>query len=269
MRMRPCSSHPTWRCGAPGSQTWPRCSPGWRGLRASPPMGRIAGQDHLAMHPAVQHRQGGGLAMMNGRHVQAGCEHCATRSICVLAPLDAERLRSVQASVRQRSFGKGETLTRAGERVVDLYVLKVGTVIGSRSGLDGVDRPLGIWGRGTVFGLCGFLGRAAELSTMTITPDRVCTVPVQQVAAEAADQPAVNEYLGTLMAGGYDSMAAWSHAMRVTGVVKQLPTSCCCSRELRAARWWSCRGRTRWPLCWAPPGRRSRAPWQPSNAWAR
>jgi CRP-like cAMP-binding protein len=145
-----------------------------------------------------------------------------TRSVCVLATLDSQRLRMIQPAIRQRSFRKGEVLLEEGERARVVYIVKVGTVFGQRSGLDGVGRPVGLWGRGAAFGLCGFFGQCSQLTGVAATAGRACGISMDALLAEAAVNPALADRIAATMVRCYGSMASWAEAMRLPGVVNQL-----------------------------------------------
>lgn len=153
---------------------------------------------------------------------QGGCDLCATRSMCVLESLDAQRRRALEPVIRKIAFHKGDRLIQEGTRALEVCVVKVGTVFGSRSGLDGMDRPVGLWGRGGVFGLCSFFGQRAQLTAVAVSPGRACTIPIDPLAAESNLNPLLGERIAATLVCGYGTVAAWSEAMRLPGVVNQL-----------------------------------------------
>jgi CRP-like cAMP-binding protein len=153
---------------------------------------------------------------------QSGCDQCATRSMCVLGSLDAQRRRALEPAVRKFAFRPGDTLVHQGERASALCVIQVGTVFGCRAGLDGAARPVGMWGRGAGFGLCGFFGQITQLAAVAAGAGRACAIPVQALQDEARRSPLVFERMTTAMIRNYGTMAAWSEAKRLPGTANQL-----------------------------------------------
>lgn len=153
---------------------------------------------------------------------QEECEHCATRSVCLLAPLDVPQLRQLQPAIRQRSFRKGEVLVEEHTRPDTVHVVKVGLVFGVRRGLDGEIRPVGLWGRGTTFGLSSYYGEPSQLSGIAATAGRSCSIDIAGLLEEVRRNPALGAGMQTTMARAFGNIAAWSEALRLPGVTRQL-----------------------------------------------
>lgn len=152
----------------------------------------------------------------------AGCTHCASRSGCLLAQAGALELRGLRASIRERRFDKGDVLTTEGERADMVYVVKLGSVFCYRQGLEGSLRPVGIAGRGSTFGLFGYLRQPNPVTGIATTAGRACGVPVSLLSVHARQQPALADQVHAALARNFSTLAAWSEGMRLQGVANQL-----------------------------------------------
>lgn len=161
---------------------------------------------------------GSGLAMRG----PGGCEQCATRPACILANQGPEMLRSLQSSIREIRFRKGDVLLEEGQPSDDVKVIKVGSVFGYRCGLDGAARPIGIAGRGASFGMFSFFGQPNQITAIAASAGRACVIPLVVLQARAKESALLAEQIAASMVRGCGAIAAWSECMRVQGITNQL-----------------------------------------------
>lgn len=162
---------------------------------------------------------------MSTKRTPTDCLHCATLSTCILGKLSAPDLETLQPLVHKRSFQKGDVLAQEGEVASTVLIVKVGMAFGYRLGRDMRTRPIGIAGRGAVFGLFGFYGQPNPASTVAVSAGRACEVQVKDLEIRAANDPAFAMQLSASAMQTVGRIASWSEAMRVRGVVNQLSYS--------------------------------------------
>jgi CRP-like cAMP-binding protein len=150
------------------------------------------------------------------------CSDCATRSACLLGELSGDEMLAVRPFVRRRVFQRGDVLAEEGDRSDTVRIVKMGNVFGYRRGLDGKRRPIGIAGRGAVFGLFGYFQQPNQASGVGASAGRLCEVPHSTLRALAAQNPVFLEKLVSANTQACGSIAVWSEAMRVRGIVNQL-----------------------------------------------
>ena len=153
---------------------------------------------------------------------QGDCEHCATRSACVVSALELTELRVLQPLIRQHAFRSGDVLQEEQVSADAVHVIKVGSVFGMRRGLDGPTRPVCLWGRGAAFGISSFYGERTQVGAVAATAGRVCIIRTDVLAAEAARSPALHARVSSMLSGAVGHLAAWSEALRLPGIPRQL-----------------------------------------------
>ena len=140
----------------------------------------------------------------------------------MLGATEGQPLQALQFQVRERSFRRGDVLMQERTRPESVLVIKVGAVFGQRTGLDGEVRPVGLWGRGAVFGLCGYAGERSQVSAVAASAGRVCAIPLDALLAESRRNPTLDGQLTAALAGCFSGLAAWSETLRLQGVGRQL-----------------------------------------------
>jgi CRP/FNR family transcriptional regulator, cyclic AMP receptor protein len=150
------------------------------------------------------------------------CQECAIRATCMLNRLGSEQRAGIEPQIRERIFHRGDVLVEEGEVAKFVRVLKLGIVFGYRGGLDGRSRPIGALKRGSPVGLFGTLELPSQASCIALNCVRVCEVPVFDLHSMGSCGSSLLKEFGRTMAELFASLSAWSEAMRVPGVVKQL-----------------------------------------------
>lgn len=123
---------------------------------------------------------------------------------------------------RQRVLHRGDTLTEEGKVASFVRIVKLGTVFAYRSGLDGRSRPIGVFSRGNAFGIFGMFERPNQVSGIALTTVRVCEISVAALRDLSACGSQLQVQLVSAVVGNFAAIAAWSDAVRMTGVVNQL-----------------------------------------------
>lgn len=150
------------------------------------------------------------------------CADCATRGVCVLGRLPPDDLQLFSGIVSKRHMRPGERLTDEGRLSSSVLIVKMGNVFGYRRGLDGRDRPIGIAGRGALFGLFGYFDQPNQVTTIAASSGRVCEMPFPALRQAVERYPPLLGELVRLCASTAGAIASWSEAMRLPGVVNQL-----------------------------------------------
>jgi len=152
----------------------------------------------------------------------ADCRNCATRSCCPLGGLPLTTLDALDPLISKKRFQRDEVLSREGEFATSLKVIKLGIVFQARTGRDGSTRPLGIAGRGAVFGLPGFFRHTNLVSGIAASPGRVCEMSLDGLREQALIHPELHGLLLSETAKAMKALASWSEGMRLRGAVNQL-----------------------------------------------
>lgn len=139
---------------------------------------------------------------------------CAFRSLPLCSPTTG------CAVVRERHFAAGDVLREEGADWGVVQVIKVGNVLASRRGADGVSRPVALWGRGHIMGRLEPSTEPNALSCQAVSAGRVCEVRVDDIGT------ALTQDFRDVMAQGYARafalLADWAQVTRVRGVVGQV-----------------------------------------------
>jgi len=124
--------------------------------------------------------------------------------------------------VRERIFVRGDVLQQEGETAAFVRVVKLGTALGYRRGVDGRSRPIGIVRRGGVLGMFATFGMPNQATCVALSRLRVCEIPVADLRRARAGGSKLAEEVARSVVETFASVTAWSEAMRLPGVVNQL-----------------------------------------------
>lgn len=152
----------------------------------------------------------------------ADCMECATLATCLLGKLSNPELEVLQPLVHKRSFRRGEVLSREAEVATSIKIIKLGMAFGYRLGRDGRMRPIGIAGRGAMFGIFAFYGQPNQAAAIAVSSGRICEILVVDLEKQTTDNPMLRELLLSMVVQSYGLVATWSEGMRMRGMVKQL-----------------------------------------------
>lgn len=113
----------------------------------------------------------------------------------------------------------------AGEMALQLRFVKGGLVLMRQTGPDGVDRAVGLMGRGTVMGLLAASDAPSVLSLTTVTDVPVCELPFATLKARGLLDGRLLALLADSHARGLGAVASWGQVVRV----RQLPARVACA----------------------------------------
>lgn len=127
-----------------------------------------------------------------------------------------------QGWITERSFAKGTYLLRQGHALAVFRIVKVGTAMLLRGSEYGAERPVGLCGHGQTLGSTMLLGRPALLSSIAMSPVRICEVPIAPIRhAGLIDQGFLWE-LAVAYAQTNAQMADWGRLVRIPNVAGQV-----------------------------------------------
>ena len=122
----------------------------------------------------------------------------------------------------ERPVRKGELLLQQGQLAPTFKIVKTGSVMLLRSGEDGVERPVGMFGAGQAIGSTALVEWPATVSCRALAAGRVCEV---QTAAASRLGLLDAEFLTGLAQSCAQTnacLADWARIVRIRGVAGQL-----------------------------------------------
>lgn len=140
----------------------------------------------------------------------------------MLGQLEEATIGLLQPQIRQRTFHRGDALVVEGEVARSVRIVKLGTALVYRRGLEGRSRPIGVLARGNAVGVFGVFGNPSQASGVALTTVRVCEIPVAVMRDMSVCGSQLLVQLIRAVVGNFAAMATWSEAMRLPGVVNQL-----------------------------------------------
>lgn len=159
------------------------------------------------------------------RTARNACLVCASRKVCLIGTLPEPQLAVIAPLVREGSFTNHDRLLSEGEVSEHIKVVKLGTVMCSRRGPDGVHRPVALFGRGHVLGKYALVGHPNALDATALSAGRLCHVRVSDLTEGRLLAPTFLNSLHGIMVGAFGGLADWSQVMRLRGVPRQLHAS--------------------------------------------
>ncbi len=150
------------------------------------------------------------------------CLLCAARRMCQIGQLPPLLLERIDPLLQEVDFSKGEPLQPQGVPMDMLRVVKLGTVMLSRRGPDGVDRPVGLFGRGHLLDHGGLLAQTTAVSAQALSPGRLCELPIPAVGENSLSDPVFLAAMHASMAHTSVRLADWGQVMRLRGLQRQL-----------------------------------------------
>lgn len=153
------------------------------------------------------------------------CHECSSRLQCLIGRQSDAGRSPWAALVEERRFRKGDVLQRQGETALSVAVLKVGTALLQRTGVDGTPRPVAMAGCGQALGTGAVAGTPEDLGWVAVLEGRMCQVPVAALLRSGGAGP---EFLLSLLreeALARARLADWSGLLRLRGVPAQLASA--------------------------------------------
>jgi CRP-like cAMP-binding protein len=160
--------------------------------------------------------------MSTRRFRPVNCQDCAIRETCALNRLRNEERARIEPQIRERIFHRGDVLLEEEKTAKAVRFLKLGTVFGYRTGLDGRSRPIGVVRRGGALGIFGTFAMPSQATCVALTTVRVCEVPVAGVRDMMTCGSGLLVQISRSATEMFAAVIAWSEVMRLPGVVNQL-----------------------------------------------
>lgn len=153
------------------------------------------------------------------------CERCSVRTRCFVECLPPELRDAVRSRIELRRFPRGALVMREGDLSTAGRMLRTGSVVTHRRGLDGRQRPVGFLPPGAPLALAAYLGMPNQVTVEAAGPVTTCDVPISLLRTAGAAHAQVDQQLRSIIMGRAETLSQWSHAVRVRGLVRQLAYS--------------------------------------------
>ena len=114
-----------------------------------------------------------GAAALVNQH----CRHCSVQQPCPVNRIQGDRVPELQ--LKEHSFRAGDVLENQGSTSTALRIIKSGATLLRRESRYGNRQSIGVFGRGTVIGSFGLLGRPNPVTQIGILDGRYCELPPQ------------------------------------------------------------------------------------------
>ncbi len=150
------------------------------------------------------------------------CQLCAARLSCLVGVLPRGHRERLDPMLRELGYRKGEILQTEGLAPAVVRTVKLGTVMLTRTGPDGVNHPVALVGRGHLLGMWGLLDKPTQVGAQALSAGRVCELPVAALRHTLHQDPALLDALHHQMANAFARLADWSQVMRLRGLPRQL-----------------------------------------------
>ncbi|GLS12670.1 Crp/Fnr family transcriptional regulator [Hydrogenophaga electricum] len=150
------------------------------------------------------------------------CPLCAARNICLVGRLPAPSQDLLTSAVREITFVKGDVLLRQGVVSPSIRTVKLGTLLASRNGPDGVQRPVALLGRGHALGQHGVFGHETQMDMVALTPGRLCELRMADLRRLQVLDMGFLQALHAIMVHTFGRLADWGQVMRMRGQQRQL-----------------------------------------------
>lgn len=145
----------------------------------------------------------------------AACNLCAQVAVCPLGRMPLDWREAVGDALTPTTLRRATAVVAAGEMATQLLFVKGGLVLMRQAGPDGVDRAVGLMGRGTVMGLLAASDAPSVLSLTTVTDVPVCAVSLAVLKAQGLLDGRLLTLLADSHAKGLGAVAHWGQVVRV------------------------------------------------------
>lgn len=154
----------------------------------------------------------------------APCHQCVLVDQCPEG-VSAARLseRRATSGVSTHLHGAGTVLLREGQPSQHFVFVKSGLVVLRQTGLDGVDRPIAVTGRGALLGQHAFHGLPSLTTAQALTPVSVCEIPFALLRLYVSSGG--HEDLACLLGYKHQLFAqllSWGHLTRMPALEQRL-----------------------------------------------
>lgn len=128
--------------------------------------------------------------------LRRSCGHCSLRQLCLPAGIGASDLARLDEVVRRRRpLRRDERLFHHGDALSSIYVARNGAFKTVSLSEGGDERVIGFHLPGEIMGLDALAGDGHRCEAVALDPSEVCEVPVDELAAVAAQLPGLQRQL--------------------------------------------------------------------------
>lgn len=136
------------------------------------------------------------VAPLDLEGLRRSCGHCSLRQLCLPAGIGAADLKRLDEVVRRRRpLQRGERLFRHGDALASIYVARNGAFKTVSLSEGGDERIVGFHLPGELMGLDALGEGEHRCEAVALDTAEVCEVPVGELAAVAAQLPALQKQL--------------------------------------------------------------------------
>jgi CRP-like cAMP-binding protein len=115
--------------------------------------------------------------------------------------------------VRERTFHQGDMLTREGDVSSHFKIIKIGMVFLCRNTAGGAPRPVAVSGRGTAFGIFGYMAQPNQVSVVAASSGRYCEIATEKVRSLSGNDRTFRRRLEKIYVDTVAIFAGWAEAM--------------------------------------------------------
>ncbi len=128
--------------------------------------------------------------------LRRSCSHCSLRQLCLPADIGMADLARLDEVVRRkRPLRRDERLFHHGDALASIYVARNGAFKTVSLSEAGDERVIGFHLPGELMGLDALAGGEHRCEAVALDPSEVCEVPVDDLAAVAAQLPGLQRQL--------------------------------------------------------------------------
>ncbi|GAA3918339.1 helix-turn-helix domain-containing protein [Luteimonas lutimaris] len=128
--------------------------------------------------------------------LRRSCGHCSLRELCLPAGIGVNDLARLDEVVRRRRpLRRDERLFHHGDALSSIYVARNGAFKTVSLSEGGDERVVGFHLPGELMGLDALAGEGHRCEAVALDPAEVCEVPVDELAAVAAQLPGLQRQL--------------------------------------------------------------------------
>lgn len=125
----------------------------------------------------------------------ADCRNCGIRDMVLFADLREEDFALIHAPIDDLELPAGHPVVRMGETATSLYTLRSGVVKLVRNTVDGRQRIVRVLRAGDVIGLEALMGPSYDSDAISLTPLKVCRLPLQVILRLNRETPRLHQRL--------------------------------------------------------------------------
>ena len=130
--------------------------------------------------------------------------------------------QTLAGAIHERSFRKSDLVQVEGEVADHIAIVKLGTVIATRRGVDAIERPVALFGRGQLIGAYGLLGQRNQVGGKALSAGRLCVIDIAALYSLGVFDRVFLGCVYTMISTSFGHLADWAHVMRVKGILQQL-----------------------------------------------